>query len=300
MLTDDDLPALWRELGIPGIVDVHTHFLPAPVMRAVWAYFDEAESNYGVPWPITYRWQDDARLAHLRAMGVLRFTALVYAHKPGMAAGLNDWALDFVAGVPDCLPTATFFPEPGVATYVRDALDRGARVFKVHLQVGDFDPRDRLLEPVWDLLAEARVPVVTHCGSAPLAGRFTGPGPIGEVVRRFPDLHVIVAHLGAGEFAEFLEMCRTRPNTWLDTTMGLTDFMEALRPYPTDLLPGLREAAEQGRVLFGSDFPNIPYPVAHQVQVLMDHGLDLPQLLWHAPARLFGFDEPTARAQMAP
>ena len=63
MLTDDDLPALWRELGIPGIVDVHTHFLPAPVMRAVWAYFDEAESNYGVPWPITYRWQDDARLA---------------------------------------------------------------------------------------------------------------------------------------------------------------------------------------------------------------------------------------------
>ncbi len=294
VLTDEDLPALWRELGIPGIVDVHTHFLPAPVMRAVWAYFDEAEANYGVPWPITYRWQDDARLAHLRAMGVLRFTALVYAHKPGMARWLNDWSLDFAAKVPDCLPTATFYPEVGAAGYVRDSLDRGARVFKVHVQVGDFDPRDRLLDPVWDLLAQARAPVVTHCGSAPLPGRFTGPGPIGEVARRFPELRLIVAHLGAGEFADFLQMCRSRPNTWLDTTMGLTDFMEEMTAYPRELLPPLREAAEQGKVLFGSDFPNIPYPVAHQVQVLMDRDLDMPQILWHAPAHLFGLQAPGA------
>ena len=292
MLTDADLPGLWQELGIPGIVDVHTHFLPAPVMRAVWAYFDEAESNYGVAWPITYRWQDDERLAHLRDMGVVAFTALVYAHKPGMAAWLNDWSLAFSDAVADCLPTATFYPEAGAAAYVQEALERGARVFKVHLQVGDFDPRDRILDPVWDLLAEARVPVVTHCGSAPLAGRFTGPGPIGDVARRFPELRLIVAHLGAGEFAEFLELTRTRPHTWLDTTMGLTDFMEALRPYPADLLPPLRDAAAQGRVLFGSDFPNIPYPVAHQVQVLMDHDLDLPQVLWHAPARLFALEGP--------
>jgi hypothetical protein len=287
VLTDADLPALWADLGVPGAIDIHTHFLPEPVMRSVWEYFDQAGANYGIRWPIEYRWDDRARLEHLRAMGVKRFTALVYAHKPGMAAWLSEWALDFAAGVPDCLPTATLFPEPGVTDYVGRALERGALVFKVHLQVSDFDPRDPLLDPVWGMLADARAVVVIHCGSAPLPGRFTGPGPIGAVARRFPDLRLVVAHLGAGEFEDFLDMTQERPHTWLDTTMALTDFMQDLRPFPAGRLPQLRGLSEQGRVLFGSDFPNIPYPFAHQVQALLDHGLDMAQTVWHAPHQLF-------------
>lgn len=289
MLSDADLPGLCLSLGIPGIIDVHTHFLPEPVMRKVWDYFDHAGANYGVEWPITYRWQDDRRLSHLRGMGVRRFTSLVYAHKPGMAEWLNQWSRQFAADVPDCIPTATFYPEPDAERYVAEALD-WARIFKLHLQVGEFDPRDPLLDEVWGLLAEAGVPVVTHCGSAPLPGRFTGPGPIGEVLRRFPGLQVIVAHLGADEFEQFLDLVEQRPGTWLDTTMGLTDFMQALRPFPSSRMPQLRELASQGKVLFGSDFPNIPYPFAHQVEVLADNGLDLGEVLWHAPRRLFGGD----------
>lgn len=269
------------------MIDVHTHFLPEPVMRKVWAYFDAAQANYGVSWPIEYRWSDDERLAHLRAMGVRRFTSLVYAHKPGMASWLSRWSLDFAAQVPECIPTATFFPEPDAGEYVGRALEAGAEVFKVHLQVGDFDPRDPLLKPVWGQLADSGVPVLIHCGSAPLPGRFTGVGPIGEVLRDFPDLPVIVAHLGAGEFGEFLDIVEQRPRTWLDTTMGLTDFMQAMRPYPVERLPQLREASREGRVLFGSDFPNIPYAYSHQVKVLADHGLDLRQVLWEAPQALF-------------
>jgi predicted TIM-barrel fold metal-dependent hydrolase len=220
-------------------------------------------------------------------MGVKRFTSLVYAHKPGMAAWLSQWALGFAAEVPDCIPTATFYPEAGVARYVQESLAAGAQIYKLHLQVGDFDPRDPLLDEAWGVVAEAGVPVVVHCGSSPLPGRFTGPGPIGEILRRFPDLRVIIAHLGAGEFAEFLDIVADRPNTWLDTTMGLTDFMEGLQAYPRDRLPQLRELSAQGRVLLGSDFPNIPYPYAHQVQVLADFGLDLPQVLWEGPRALF-------------
>jgi hypothetical protein len=288
VLTDADLPSLWHGLGIPGVCDVHTHFMPEAVMRSVWAYFDAAGDNYGVPWPIEYRWADDARLNHLRALGVRKFTALVYAHKPGMAEWLSRWAIDFASHVPDCLPTATFYPEPEAERYVSEALARGAQVFKVHLQVGDFDPRDPLLDPVWGLLADAAVPVLIHCGSAPLAGRFTGPGPIGEVLDRFPRLRVIVAHLGADEFEVFLDMVQARENTWLDTTMALTDFMQQLRPFPVGRLAQLRALSGQGKVLFGSDFPNIPYPYAHQVEVLSDHGLDMPEVLWRAPVRLFG------------
>ena len=94
MNTDDDVPAFWRRLGLPGLADVHTA----------------------------------DRVAHLGRLGVRMFTALAYAHRPGMAADLNDWTLDFAARTPGCLPSATFFPEPGVVGYLRDALDRGARV----------------------------------------------------------------------------------------------------------------------------------------------------------------------------
>lgn len=285
---DADLPALCRDLGIPGIFDVHTHFLPEPVMRKVWDYFDAAQDNYGIAWPIEYRWADDDRLRHLRAMGVRHFTSLVYAHKPDMAAWLSRWSLDFAAAVPECVPTATFYPEAGAAEYVAQSLAAGARIFKVHLQVGDFDPRDPRLDPVWGMLADAGVPALIHCGSAPLPGRYTGVVPIADVLRRFPRLPVIIAHLGAGEFGEFLDIVDRRPLTWLDTTMGLTDFMQAMRPYPPERLPQLRSLSSQGKVLFGSDFPNIPYPYAHQVQVLADHGLDLPQVLWEGPRAVFG------------
>jgi uncharacterized protein len=115
-------------------------------------------------------------------MGVRMFSALAYAHRPDMATDLNAWTLAFAQANPGCLPSATFYPEPRVARYVRQALDAGARIFKVHLQVGGFAPDDPLLDPVWGLLAEAGVPVVVHAGHAPVGTEYTGPGPFGSLL----------------------------------------------------------------------------------------------------------------------
>ena len=35
-------------LGLPGLVDIHVHFMPDSVLRKVWSYFDNARENYGV------------------------------------------------------------------------------------------------------------------------------------------------------------------------------------------------------------------------------------------------------------
>ena len=143
---DGEVPAFWQTLGLPGLADVHTHFLPPRMLRRVWEYFDAAGPLVGVSWPIRYKWSDEERVAHLRGMGVRMFSALAYAHRPDMAADLNGWTMAFAKATPGCLPSATFFPEPGVAGYVREALDAGARIFKVHLQVGGFSPADPLLD----------------------------------------------------------------------------------------------------------------------------------------------------------
>lgn len=185
-LTDDALPAFFRDLGLPGAVDMHVHFMPERLLRKVWAHFDAAPATYGYAWPIRYRHDEQTRIDTLRRLGVRAHTALVYPHKPGIAAGLNDWCRAFAARVPGCVPSGTFFAEPEAVDYVRAALDNGVRVFKAHVQVGGYDPTDPLLDPVWGMLADAGAPVVCHCGSGPVPGAFTGPGPIGAVLARHP------------------------------------------------------------------------------------------------------------------
>ena len=284
---DADVAAFWRRLGIPGAIDLHVHFMPDRVLRKVWSYFDAVESRVGWRWPIAYREDEQQRLARLAALGVRRFGALAYAHRPGMAAWLNAWLAEFAQQVPGAIHSATFHCEPQADADVARALEAGAQLFKVHLQVGAFDPRDRLLRPVWRRLAAAGVPVVVHAGSGPLPGPFTGPEIFAEVLADHPDLVAVIAHMGMPEYRAFWDLALRHPGVHLDTTMVFTDFTERLAPFPRDLLAGLAERPD--RVVLGSDFPNIPYPYAHQVAALADLGLGpewLADVCWHTPARL--------------
>ncbi|MEX0172380.1 amidohydrolase family protein [Streptomyces sp. LMG1-1-1.1] len=293
-MSASETEALLRRLGIPGLVDVHTHFMPQNVLDKVWAYFDAVGPLTGMEWPITYREEEERRLALLRGFGAIAFTAMLYPHKPGMAAWLNSWAADFAARTPDCLHTATLFPEPGVNKYVHQALDAGARVFKVHLQVGGFDPTDIALDSSWGALADSGTPVVVHCGSGPTPGNFTGPGPMWRLLARHPRLRVIVAHMGMPEYGDFLNLAQRYEGVRLDTTMAFTDFSERLAPFPVAEHKRLLDLGD--RILLGSDFPNIPYPYVHQLDALERLGLGddwLRRVLYENGAALFHVKPPS-------
>lgn len=260
-----------RRVGLEHLIDVHTHFMPDRLLTAVWEYFDAAGPLVGRVWPVRYRTQEQRRLDTLRGFGVRAFTSMLYPHKPGMARALNDWAAGFAARTPDCLHTATFFAEPSAAADVRRAVGQGARVFKCHLQVGDYDPNDPLLDDVWGLLAEAGIPVVTHCGSGPVAGRYTGPEPVAALLARHPALRLVVAHLGMPEYSQFLGLAERHAGVMLDTTMAFTPFVEATGPFPRAELPRLEALGD--RVLLGTDFPNIPYSYPDALEAMEQAGL---------------------------
>ncbi|MCT9084215.1 amidohydrolase family protein [Streptomyces fulvoviolaceus] len=286
-----------RRIGVPGLVDVHTHFMPERVLRKVWDYFDAVGPMTGVEWGITYRQEEDERLAILRQFGVRAFTAMLYPHKAGMAPWLNEWAADFARRTPDCLHTATLYPEEGVEDYVRTAVEAGARVFKSHVQVGAYDPTHELLDPVWGLLAEAGIPVVMHCGSGPAPGKHTGPEPVGRLLARHPRLPLIVAHMGMPEYTDFLDLAERYDEVRLDTTMAFTDFSERFSPFPATELGRLADLGD--RILLGSDFPNIPYEYVHQLEVLERLGLGddwLRAVCYENGARLFGLGAPPRRS----
>ena len=279
-------------LALPGLFDIHTHFLPPPIERAVYAVFDSAGPKIGRDWPIRYRAPVGERVALLRAMGVQAFPTLPYAHKPGVAGYLNEWAAQFARDVPESLWSATFYPEPEAPAYVAGLVDAGVEVFKVHVQVGEFRLDDPVLDAVWAVLEAAATPVVVHAGSGPVANRFTGPEPLRAVLERFPRLVVVVAHLGAPEYEGFLTLAERFDRVRLDTTMVFTDFFDgAAGRFPPHLLPRL--AALGDRVLLGTDFPTIPYPYAHQLESLarLDLGDDwLRAVCWGNGVALLGLD----------
>ncbi len=263
---DADVPRWLGELGLDRIVDIHTHFLPERMLQKVWAFFDQASAHYGRPWPIHYRSDEATRLRTLAELGVGVFAPLVYPHKPGMAAWLNEWAVDFGTRTPGAVPTATLYPEPGIIDSLATALEQGARCIKVHVQVGRFDPRDPLLDKAWGLIADARVPVVIHCGHGPLRGDYTGLDVFEAVLREHPDLITVLAHAGMPEYDAALRLVEQYPNVYLDTTMVGVAFTEDFMPLPEDWSARLADIPE--RVVLGSDFPNIPYAYAEQLAAI--------------------------------
>lgn len=288
-MNDDDVPAWWQALGLPGLIDIHVHFMPPRLMDAVWRYLDAGRENYGVDWPVYYRTAEDARIATLQRIGVRHFPALLYPHKPGMAESLCEWAREFAGRTPGALSSGTFFPEPSAARYVREALEAGTRVFKAHVQVGGYDPRDVLLADVWGMLADAGAPVVVHSGNGPRPGPYTGPGPFGEVLAAHPQLSAVIAHCGSPDYAAHLDLVERYPNVYVDTTMVGTGHVPDLPPLDARVLRRL--GAVPDRVLLGTDFPNIPYPYAEQLAALegFDLGVDwLRAVCWHNGARLLG------------
>lgn len=286
--------AFWQRLGLPGLLDVHTHFLPPPVQAKVWAQFDAAGPKLGREWPIRYRGSVEERVAQLRELGVRRFSTLPYAHRPGIAGYLNGWAAEFKREVPESLWSATLYPEPDVTAYVAAGIEAGVEIWKVHVQVGEFHLDDPLLDPVWAALAEAGTPVVVHAGHAPVGNDYTGHVSSARVLERHPDLTMVVAHMGAPDFTEFLDLAERFERVRLDTTMVFTDFDLGHGGTPTyaDALLD-RLAQHRDRILLGTDFPSIPYPYLHQLEGLERLGLGddwLRAVCWDNAAALVGAD----------
>ena len=98
---------------------------------------------------------------------------------------------------------------------------------------------------------------------------------------------MVVAHMGAPDFSEFLDLADRYERVRLDTTMVFTDFELGDAPGgPPAYADGLLD-----RLLLGTDFPTIPYPYVHQLESLERLGLGddwLRAVCWHNAAALVG------------
>jgi predicted TIM-barrel fold metal-dependent hydrolase len=154
------------------------------------------------------------------------------------------------------------------AVYVRPGVDgpekirwgqeHGFRMVKVTCPSAPY--HDPAYFPIWEQALDAAMPVLFHTGivSPKAVGRGAGvsswnmqPMMVEPITREFPELKVILAHLGVNHNKDAAELARMRPNVYVDITGEPGGWREHMKAVGLDhwlWWPGAFE-----KVVFGTD-----------------------------------------------
>ncbi len=264
-------------------IDIHTHIMPDKLYAAIRNWF-----SVNAGWDLLYKgtWRDAASLLE-STEGLCRYLAFGYAHKPGIAGELNR----FYAELPSFSPKAISLgcahqDDDDLRGMAKNAFSMGLRGFKVHCQVQKVAPCDRRLWPLYEETIEEGGLVMFHAGTGPFPGDFVGYDLFEPVLKRFPELKCIVAHLGCHEPEKFLRAALEWDNLYLDTAYTFMDSPKGRMEAPLGLVG---EAAH--KILFATDFPGISHEYADGVRAINELPLDEAQkdaVFYGNAARLLG------------
>jgi hypothetical protein len=168
----------------------------------------------------------------------------------------NDYVASFVARAPEKL-IGFMSLDPNEAGWMddfeRSRSDLRLRGVKLGPIYAGFDPTDPAMDPLYAACSRHNLPVLIHMGTSfvrfgPL--EWSRPILIDAIARKFPDLKIIIAHLGHPWEGETIAVLRKHPNVYSDVS--------ALHYRPWQLYHSLMLAQEYGalhKLLFGSDYP---------------------------------------------
>jgi hypothetical protein len=168
----------------------------------------------------------------------------------------DEYIADFVARAPgklvgfaSCDPT-----QPGyMAELEHAAEDLRLRGVKMGPMYAGFDPRDPRCKPVYQYCQTQGLPILFHTGTtyrreAPLG--FSRPWLLDEVAIQYPELRMVLAHLGHPFYDECLVVIRKHPHVYAD--------ISALyyRPWQFyNMMILAQEYHVTHKLLFGTDYP---------------------------------------------
>lgn len=234
------------------IVDVHSHAWQYPQHFTEDFRRQARRAKAGEELDLTVRYEEYQRVS------VPGVKTIVFGGKARLS-GLwveDRYVADYVAAHADTLigflsvdPT-----QPGWQREMEDGhRELGLRGIKLLPMYAGFRPDDERLEPLWQYATRHRLPVLLHTGTtfiaqAPL--ECTLPRHLDVVATRFPDVRMILAHLGHPYEGECVVVIRKHPNVYAD--------LSALHYRPFQLYHSLMLVQEYGvwdKVLFGTDYP---------------------------------------------
>lgn len=200
--------------------------------------------------------------------------------------GFNRWACDvaarrgqfsaFVAVDPTVLGG-----DPGAA-HLREMVERhGARGVKIHPVVQRFLPDDPRMHPIYQTCVDLDISVLSHSGSDRDGTGYAKPTAFEPVLRRFPDLNLVLAHLGGGAWRETAAFAEAFPQVSFDLCEIIAWTGAPNAPSLKELAKLILDVGPQ-RVMLGTDFPW--YDLADTANRVMD----LPLLSQEQKTQMLG------------
>jgi predicted TIM-barrel fold metal-dependent hydrolase len=151
--------------------------------------------------------------------------------------------------------------------HLRDVVtNRGARGVKLHPVLQQFDVSDPRMFPIYEACVDLDVPIVAHSGPSRSGPQFAEPRAFAGMLRSFPRLRVVLAHLGGGAWRQTAEIARAYPNAYFDCCEILAWIGASNAPDENQFARLIQEVGVD-RVLLGSDFPW--YDLDYSVERLM-------------------------------
>jgi hypothetical protein len=136
----------------------------------------------------------------------------------------------------------------------------GVRGFKFHPQYQEYFPNDRMAYPLYEVIAEARLPALFHTGHSGMGTGMPGGGGIrlkygnpmdvDDVAVDFPDMPIILAHPSWPWQDEALSIALHKPQVYIDLSGWSPKY------FPPQLVQFANTQLKH-KVLFGSDYPLI-------------------------------------------
>ena len=241
------------------IIDVHTH---TPTHSAAVPPHEQdlmGGWNNAAPVATTQSWSSYAE-GTAAADATIVFSIAVPEPKrdtglAGDPARVNAGTAEFVASDP--ARRIGFMSVDPLRDDCLDEIDRwhaaGLAGIKLGANYQRFDPLSDEAFAVYARAQERGLPILFHTGASPITAeplRYSHPLTIDEIAIAFPDLRIVMAHLGHPFTRDAVVVARKHPHVYADVS--------ALVARPWTLYEGLLFAQEWGagaKLLFGSDFP---------------------------------------------
>lgn len=254
--------------SLPFVVDAHVHLFPNYLFAPIWQWF----KKFG--WPVRYQLSSANIINFLLSRGIDHIVALHYAHKPGLARELNAYMAGICRSHPQITAMATVYPgEKDTGAILEQAFQAGLAGVKLHCHVQCFEINSEPMDEIYEICSAHHKPLIMHVGREPKSPAYRcdpyelcRADKLERVLKDYPQLRVCVPHLGADEFDAYQRMLDKYDNLWLDTTMTLAQYL------PMDYFPKLAEMRAD-RILFGTDFPNLPYAWDREIKQLVQQNL---------------------------
>ena len=137
--------------------------------------------------------------------------------------------------------------------YDRCVGDLGCKGIKLGPNYQNFDPNGVEAFQLFSRLEEDQIPVIFHQGTSPMPDApltYAHPLTTDKVAMAFPELKIVLAHLGHPWQVDCLSVVRKHKNVWADVSA------QFYRPY--SFWQGMRLFYEWGctsKILFASDWP---------------------------------------------